>query len=188
MANKEFNDVLDEIRQWDGKNVRSLLPLVERADKIALSFCDYDRSNPDYAGDMLIDIQKSAEEAEIEHIVDEIGDLTWFVADPTGQYLFFHYDAEEWRIADFQCENWQAYRIARDLRDWMVGRTAADAGAQLCIPKRTVEYVLAGRGFRYPDLLRLAMIAVDNSGQAARNAARRVEHLRKVVEAGRAAR
>lgn len=51
--------------------------------------------------------------------------------------------------------------LGAELRDWRQanGLNTEAAGEALGIPARTVEYIEAGRGFRYPLMLRLTMKA-----------------------------
>jgi hypothetical protein len=53
----------------------------------------------------------------------------------------------------------QRAALARDLIAWRrsLMLTAAGAGHRLGIPHRTIEGIEAGRGFRYPRLLRIAI-------------------------------
>ena len=58
-------------------------------------------------------------------------------------------------------------KLARDLRNWRAneGFTAEDAARVLGIPKRTYEGVEQGRGFPYPQLLRIALETKTSSPQ-----------------------
>ncbi|RWP81373.1 MAG: XRE family transcriptional regulator [Mesorhizobium sp.] len=58
-------------------------------------------------------------------------------------------------------------KLARDLRNWRAieGFTAEDAARVLGIPKRTYEGVEQGRGFPYPQLLRIALETRTSSPQ-----------------------
>jgi DNA-binding XRE family transcriptional regulator len=55
----------------------------------------------------------------------------------------------------------QRAALARDLAAWRAAAalTAKGASMRLGIPARTIEHIEGGRGFRYPELLRLAMQA-----------------------------
>jgi transcriptional regulator with XRE-family HTH domain len=53
----------------------------------------------------------------------------------------------------------EAKEIADDLRTWRTanGLRAVDAAQALGVPLRTLEGIEQAKGFRYPDMLRLAM-------------------------------
>ncbi len=61
-----------------------------------------------------------------------------------------------------------AENLALLLREWRAekGLNTKKAGEVLGIPHRTVEYIEGGRGFKYPELLRLALqqVAEASSG------------------------
>ena len=48
-------------------------------------------------------------------------------------------------------------KLADDFREWRGSARMSDIGKKLGVPHRTLEGVEQGRGFRYPDLLRIAM-------------------------------
>lgn len=60
--------------------------------------------------------------------------------------------------------------LARDLKNWRAkeGFTAENAATVLGIPKRTYEGIEQGRGFPYPQLLRIALESKTLSPQVSR--------------------
>lgn len=53
--------------------------------------------------------------------------------------------------------------LAKEVREWRGSMTAAIAANCIGISRRTYEGIEQGRGFSYPDLLRLAMIKAKES-------------------------
>jgi hypothetical protein len=50
--------------------------------------------------------------------------------------------------------------LAAAVKAWRGKVPAREAAARIGVPWRTLEYVEQGNGFRYPELLRIAMQAV----------------------------
>jgi hypothetical protein len=48
-------------------------------------------------------------------------------------------------------------KLADEFREWRGRAPMREVGQKLGVPHRTLEGVEQGRGFRYPDLLRIAM-------------------------------
>ncbi|MDX0262944.1 hypothetical protein GOC60_17330 [Sinorhizobium meliloti] len=49
--------------------------------------------------------------------------------------------------------------LAKKIKEWRGKMPAHEAARQLGIPKRTLDGIEQGRGFRYPRLLQIAMAA-----------------------------
>lgn len=59
-----------------------------------------------------------------------------------------------------------AAALAQEVRAWRaaLGWTAAKAAIEIGLPKRTLDFIEQGRGFRYPRTVRLAMVALKAFG------------------------
>jgi hypothetical protein len=55
--------------------------------------------------------------------------------------------------------------LAAEIRAWRGKVSARKAAERIGVPWRTLEYIEAGKGFRYPELLRIAMQAVRVEGE-----------------------
>lgn len=60
-------------------------------------------------------------------------------------------------MIDQQTES-EKVELAAAVREWRAGRTMKEAAESLGMPWRTLEGIEQGRGFRYPALLKRALV------------------------------
>ena len=154
---RQFADVLRLVQNWNGADVRDLLPVLDKIEKIEESLAEE-------APDFYVDLELAIEKSSVEKFWPEgLAEHIDFVAiDPSGNYIFREQKGP-YLLGCFEFKDFSAQKLGDEVRTFCYRYGTAAAAQKLGLPRRTLEGICQDRGFRYPDLLRLGMRCVNSN-------------------------
>jgi len=156
----DFDAVIRKVKTWDGADVWDLIPTLWEFDRLPVDD-RYERHFEDLKAAIdAASIERSWPEGLAEHI-------DWIALDPDGKYIWREMRGGQYTpFSVYAFPDFDAMKLGDEVTEfcsWV--KPLAQAAKCFGMSRRTLEGVRQGRGFRYPEMLRLAMKALAADGR-----------------------